>query len=122
MADRAFPCSAEMRRLCPASSDRIHHAPHMHCMLTATGQPHHSASPSNRFSTTPAGRTALVVCNKSAKLRYVSLCWPSPLPVLLFSLSTANRFFSRGRENLAASRSKDSPPVRGGSSPSFRCS
>ena len=118
MADRASPCSAEKRRLRPASSDRIHHAPRMHCMLTATGQPHHSVSPGNCCFTAPAGRTTLVVCNKSAKLHHVPLRWPSSLSAPFFPLSTADPFFSRGRGNLAASRSRDSPLVRGGSSPS----
>ena len=122
MVDRAPPCSAEKRRLRPASSDHIHHPPRMHCMLTATGQPHHSVSPRNRCSTVPEGRTALVVCNKSEKLRYVPLCWLSSLSAPFFPLSTTNPSFSRGRGNLAASTSRDSPPVRGGSSLGSRCS
>ena len=101
MADRASPCSAEKRRLRPASSERIHHAPRMNCMLTSTGQPHRSVSPSNRCSTAPTARTAVAVCNENAKLRYVPWCWPSSLSVPAFPLSTANPSFIRGRGNLA---------------------
>ena len=96
MADRASPCSAEKRHLRSTSSDRIHHAPRMHCMLTATEQPHHSVSLSNRCSTAAAGRTALVVCNKGAKLLYVPLCWPSSLFTPFFPLSIANPSFQQG--------------------------
>ena len=120
MADCASPFSAEKRRLRPALSDRIHHAPRMHCMLPSTGQPHHSVSPSNRCSTASTARIAVVVCNESAKLRYVPWCWPSSLPVSAFPLSTANPSLGRGRRNLATSMSRDSPPVRGGSSSSPR--
>ena len=115
MADLASPCSAEKRRLRPASFDRIHHAPRMHCMLTSTGQPHHSVYPSIRCSTAPTARTAVFVCNESAKLRYAPWCWPSSLSVTAFPLSPANPSFGRGRGNLAVSMSRDSPPVRGGS-------
>ena len=116
MADCASRCSAEKRRLRPASSDRIHHAPRMHCMLTSNGQPHHSVSPSNRCSTAPTAHNAEVVCNESAKLRYALWCWPSSLSVPAFPLSTAHPSFGRGRGNLAASMSRDSPTVRDGSS------
>ena len=101
MVDRASPCSAEKRRLRPASSERIHHAPRMNCMLTSTGQPHRSVSPSNRCSTAPTARTAVAVCNENAELRYVPWCWPSSLSVSAFPLSTANPSFGRGRGNLA---------------------
>ena len=77
MADCASPCSAKKRGLHPASSDRIHSAQRMNCMLTSTGQPHHSVSQSNRCSTAPTARTAVVVCNESAESRYAP---PEPPP------------------------------------------
>ena len=63
---------------------------------------------------------SVVVCNVRAKLRYAPCCWPSSLSVPAFPLSTANPSFSRGRGNLAASMSGDSPPVRCASFPSCR--
>ena len=69
-------------------------------------------SPCNRCYATPAGRTALVVCDEIVNVLYTPWCLPSSLSApsfaVKFTVSTANPSLGRGRGSLAASRSRDS--------------